>query len=414
VTELGDTRKVVAHRDIVSENGIKLVASGVYITSKLHERLVKHRLQGSLDMSLSAENMVDTRVILDDLQALVRKKNGLKKLVEIIDKETPLRQVVLFIRFPVPLAFKLTVAREKFPRIYRRSLILLVISLYLARCDGMALREEENVVTAALFQDVGLMHIDPKLLDPAYVMSDDERNYLYAHPLMACLLLREFPEVPKQVSEAVLEHHERMDGRGYPRSLPGDKISRYGQILAVAELFAKAFDTDDQTGQWKKLGIMLKLSSRQYGRRLIGYLARFRDDTGVAPVACDPAHLIAQIRQIAKLFEAFERHADIHRGGEIFDFAHMRLAKLKLDLFDAGFDHRDPEATVGHFADDPWCMDEYLLLLNEAFWQFRLLMSDISRRWGAEIDGGDAPAASAKHAWLHEMKALVAAAPRRE
>ena len=244
LTELGDTRKIVADRDIYSQSGIKLVASGVHITSGLHERLVKHKFMQPLDMALSIENMLDPKAILQDVLDLIQTNDKLKKMADAIDKDYYYRRIILAIQLPAPLAFKLTVAREKYCRIYQHSLLLLIISVYLARRDGMNFQEAEWVATAALFQDIGLLHVDPRLLEPAHVMSADERRHLYAHPLTAYLLLCEFPGLPRHIADAVLEHHERMDGSGYPRGLRGEKISRYGQILAVAELAAKVFDAD--------------------------------------------------------------------------------------------------------------------------------------------------------------------------
>lgn len=228
VTELGDTRKIVVDRDIYSQSGIKLVASGVRVTSELYDKLVNHKLLPALDVSLSVENMLDMEDILDDVGELLRTNEKLARMVDVIDRGSSLRRMVFAVELPTSLAFKLTVAREKYRHIYQHSLSLMIVSVYLAHCDGMDLRHEEWVVAAALFHDLGLMHIDPRLLDPSHMMSLDERRHLYAHPLTAYLSLCEVPGLPRQVADAVFEHHERMDGTGYPRGLQGEKISRLG------------------------------------------------------------------------------------------------------------------------------------------------------------------------------------------
>ena len=409
VTELGDTRKIVADRDICSQGGIKLVASGIHITSDLYERLVRHKMLLPLDMAMSIENMVDPKVILQDVLDLIQTNDKLKRMADAIGKDGYYRRIILAIQLPAPLAFKLTVAREKYRRIYQHSLLLLIISGYLARCDGMNSQEEGWVATAALFQDIGLLHIDPRLLDPSHVMSDDERRHLYAHPLTAYLLLCEFPELPRHIADAVLEHHERMDGSGYPRGLYGEKISRYGQILAVAELAAKAFDPGHPEGPWKKLEVMLKLNFRRYGQGFIGHLNILRDDFAVEqPSGCnDTEHLVAQVRLIAKLFEDFNRHSDPNCRDKIFDFAQTRLAVLRLGLFEAGFDPRDPEGLIQLFIDDPECMSEYAPLLNEALWRFKSLVLEIARHWSEEVDKYDHELGKPEHAWLSDMKLLL-------
>ena len=406
VTSLGDSRRIVANCDIYSQSGIKLVAAGIHITGDLYERLVRHKILPPLDMALSIENMLDSKVILQDALELIQTNDKLKKMADAAGKDHYYRRLILAIQLPAPLAFKLTVAREKYRRIYQHNLLLLIISVYVARCDGMNSQEVEWVAMAALFHDIGLVHIDPGLLEPSHVMNADERRHLYAHPLTAYLLLCEFPELHRNIADAVLEHHEQMDGSGYPRGLSGDKISRYGQILAVVELAAKAFDPAHAEMPWKKLEVMLKLNSRRYGQGLVGHLNIFRDDMAAEELSGsdDPEQLVAQVRLIAKLFEDFNRHSDLTHRDRIFDFAQTRLAALRLGLFEAGFDPRDPEGLIQLFIDDPECMSDYAPLLNEALWQFKSLMLEISRHW-PEASGNDEE--KPEGAWLSGMRLLL-------
>lgn len=404
VTELGDTRKMVVDRDIYAQSGIKLVAAGVRVTSGLYDRLAQHKLLPQLDMSLSVENMLDVESIADDVSDLLRTNENLAGMAAIIDKGSSLRRMILAVQLPTPVAFKLTVAREKYRHIYQHSLVLLVVSAYLAHCDGMDLHQEELVVAAALLHDIGLLHIDPRLLEPSHMMSVEERRHLYAHPLTAYVFLCEISGLSRQVVDAVLEHHERMDGSGYPRGLPGEKISRLGQILAVAEAIAKAFDSGQPMWQWKKLEVMLKLNSRQYGQGLTGHLNMFwggDDASGINDVEL----LMSQVRLIAQLFEDFNRHSGSAHSDKIFDFAQLRLIGLRLELFDAGFDPRDPEGLIRQFTDEPECMADYAPLLNETLWQFNALVLEISRRWPEATQ--DDHAAKPELVWLHEMQALL-------
>lgn len=406
ITELGDTRSVVASCDIYSQNGMLLVASGIRVTSDLFDRLVRHKLLPALDKALSIDGMLNSRSILDDLQSLIEQNEKLGNVAHVINRGNSFRQIVGDIHLPTPLAFKLTVAKEKFPRVYQHSLLLLIISVYLARCEGMKLQEEEWVALAALFHDIGLLHIDPQLLEPSHVMTAAERRHLYAHPLTAYLLLCEFSELPRPIANAVLEHHERMDGSGYPRGLAGEKISRYGQILAVAELAAKAFDSDHPKIPWRKLDVMLKLNSRRYGLGLIGHLNIFRDkQDGESPVQQDPQRMVEQVRLIAKLFDSFNSRLETACNAEVVDFVQARLAELRLSLFSAGFDPRDPEILIQMFEDDPESMAEYAPVLDEAVWQFRSLLQEISRQWPGDADPSSG--GKAECAWLGEMRLLL-------
>ncbi len=412
VTELGDTRKIVASRDIYSQNGVKLVESGIHITSALYERLVKHKMLATLDTVLSIENMLDSKAILQDVLDLIQTNDKLKRMADTFGNDYNFyRRIILDIQLPAPLAFKLTVAREKYRRIYQRSLLLLIISIYLARCNKMDSQEVGWVATAALLQDLGMLHIDPRLLEPSHLMSIVEKRHLYTHPLTAYLLLCEFPELGSRIAEAVLEHHERMDGSGYPRGLHGNKISRYAQILAVAELAAKLFDSDHSRITWKHLDVILKLNSKRHGQGLIGHLDIFRDDFAAEQPSGsnDPERTVEQVRLIAKLFKDFSRHSCPNCSDKFTAFIQTRLAELRLELFDAGFDHSDPDGLIQRFHEDPECVPEYVPLLKEALWRFRSLVLEISRHWLKESEKYDHQSEKPEHAWLHEMNQLLIA-----
>ncbi|MBI4809224.1 MAG: HD domain-containing protein [Nitrosomonadales bacterium] len=339
-------------------------------------------------MAVTIENALDNKSILSDILELSGKNERLQAMMSKINEARPYEQIFLGINLPGPLAFKLTVAREKFRRVYDHSLLLAVMSIYLAHCDQMSLHEEEWVAMAALFHDIGLLHIDPRMLEPSHKMTNEERRHLYAHPLTAYLLLCEFPELNRHIAEAVLEHHERMDGRGYPRGMHGDKITRYGQILAIAELAAKAFDPDHPIGQWKKLEVMLKLNAKQYGPGLIGHLNILRDKTGYEGPGkeFDPDLMVAKVKLIATLFADFDQYADSAVSDMIIAFVTKRMAALRLDLLSAGFDPRDPESLIQIMTEDPDCLPDYAPLLDEAIWQFKSLISEVARLWPEDIE----------------------------
>ena len=406
VTELGDKRNIVADSDIYTKEGVKLVAAGVKISSELYERIVKHKLLLPLDNALSVENVLDPLGLKEDVDELFRANERLQVILKFIEKKY-LDQLILSFQLPAPLALRLTVAREQFPRIYKHSLLLMVIGIYLAHCDLMDEREQGYISIAALFHDIGLLHIDPKFLEPSHMMSDSERRNLYAHPLTAYLLLREFPEFPEQVSNAVLEHHERMDGSGYPRSLPGEKISRYGQILSVGELAAKAFDSEDHPRlPWKKLEVMLKLNSRSYGQGLIGHLNIFRhaNDDEIYSNNNDPIKLATQVNLISYLFDNINRHADLMQSDKVYRLAHTRLNALRLELIDAGVDPQGSDGVIQRFTDDPECMSEYAILLNVVLWQFKSIELEISRHWPDEFEEEGSMQNISNNGWLFNMK----------
>jgi len=86
---------------------------------------------------------------------------------------------------------------------------------------------------AAVLHEIGMVRLPPQLYMAGRPLSPQERKSITAHPVLGYNLLKE-RQVPLAVCLAALEHHERLNGSGYPRGLSGDKISLYSRIIMVA------------------------------------------------------------------------------------------------------------------------------------------------------------------------------------
>ena len=92
---------------------------------------------------------------------------------------------------------------------------------------------------AAMLHKLGMLRLPSKLYQKKSGLTPQELQVIRTHPVISYKTLKAADfQIPIYV--AVLEHHEHIDGSGYPRKLKGDKISLYGKILAVSSAFAAA------------------------------------------------------------------------------------------------------------------------------------------------------------------------------
>ena len=103
-----------------------------------------------------------------------------------------------------------------------------------ARKLGLPDREVELIRLAARVHDLGKIAVPDEVLHKQGRLSDAEFELMKKHPQTGVEILEKFPEY-KRGRELVLAHHERMDGRGYPRGLSGDEIPLGARIIAVAD-----------------------------------------------------------------------------------------------------------------------------------------------------------------------------------
>ena len=99
---------------------------------------------------------------------------------------------------------------------------------------GLSEERIEGLRMAGLIHDVGKINIPAEILSKPGQLSEIQYNMVKIHPQVGCDILREI-KFPWPVAEIVQQHHERMDGSGYPHGLSGDEIILEARILAVAD-----------------------------------------------------------------------------------------------------------------------------------------------------------------------------------
>ena len=86
-----------------------------------------------------------------------------------------------------------------------------------------------------ILHDIGKIHLLPEILLNLHPLNEVETTMIQSHPQFGYDILSEI-EFPWPVKQIVLQHHERMDGSGYPKGLTGEKIILEARIIAVADV----------------------------------------------------------------------------------------------------------------------------------------------------------------------------------
>lgn len=105
-----------------------------------------------------------------------------------------------------------------------------------ARALGLPLQQQSMLELAGLLHDVGKLGLPSELLSKPGKLTAAEFELVRHHPRMGHQLLAPL-DVPRQVLDAVLHHHENHDGSGYPDGLRGAAIPLPAQVIHVADVF---------------------------------------------------------------------------------------------------------------------------------------------------------------------------------
>jgi len=109
--------------------------------------------------------------------------------------------------------------------------------LVMAIAREMDLPEDhvQSLGTAALLHDLGKIHIPSDILSKPATLSDVEYRLIQIHPEEGYEIISNI-DFAYPIAEVIFQHHERLDGSGYPRGLSGDRILQGARIIAVADV----------------------------------------------------------------------------------------------------------------------------------------------------------------------------------
>lgn len=407
VADLGDRREILTSAPIYSSSGIKLVDQGVRIDSRLYERLVAHKLKAPIDQSLTMADAIDGEALWTEVQSLILERAFCARLAEAVGSSA-LLAVVCKLPLPAAAALKLTVMREQRHELFVHSLQVTLVAIYLGSRLGYAEDRLVSLAAAALMHDFGVLHIDPALLQADRKMDAVERRHLFAHPLTSMLFVQQMPGFGPEVAAAVLEHHERLDGSGYPRGLRGDEISEFGKILLLAEVVSAMFERNwDAPGL--RLSLLLRLNHRKFEQAHINHVAALlKRETETLSRVGDEAALLARLAGL----HAVPAHWDALKArlapsqleaSEAARYLDTCLVDLRRSLLEAGFDlSQEGTALDAALDDDPQAAAELILLGREALWQLENVAVEVLRRIGTAPSGAADTAAAEWCAWQAE------------
>lgn len=120
---------------------------------------------------------------------------------------------------------------------YMHSMSVCVLMISFGKALGFNVRQLKEVGIGAMLHDVGKMQVPEELLNNKGRLKDHEYELMKKHVEYSHLLLEKTEGISELSVLIASQHHERLDGKGYPNCLKGDDISIYGQAAAIADVY---------------------------------------------------------------------------------------------------------------------------------------------------------------------------------
>lgn len=119
----------------------------------------------------------------------------------------------------------------------QHSINVAVYSTVLAKALGFAGSDVEKITQAALLHDIGKIFIPVEILSKPAKLTDQEYDAMKKHSELGYNELRKRSDILSVVRVGVLEHHENVDGSGYPGHKTGDQLHKIGKIIHIADVY---------------------------------------------------------------------------------------------------------------------------------------------------------------------------------
>jgi HD-GYP domain-containing protein (c-di-GMP phosphodiesterase class II) len=120
---------------------------------------------------------------------------------------------------------------------YNHSISMALWATILGRHMGLHRDELEKLAVGCAMCDVGMTELSSELLDNPRDLTNNQRKVVRAHPTMGAELVAESGEIDFEILSIIENHHERVDGSGYPRGLDGASIPLLAKIAGLVDAY---------------------------------------------------------------------------------------------------------------------------------------------------------------------------------
>lgn len=120
---------------------------------------------------------------------------------------------------------------------FKHSVDVATIAMILAKQQGLSKQDIYNIGVAGLLHDVGKTKVPSNILNKPAKLDDNEFEVMKQHSIFGYRMVKDKPNFNEAISLAVLQHHEKINGSGYPLGVTNSQISTYAKILSVADIY---------------------------------------------------------------------------------------------------------------------------------------------------------------------------------
>jgi putative nucleotidyltransferase with HDIG domain len=219
-------------------------------TVKEENREIEEEIKSTAETPVEEDDMLPKVPIEEELRkARVIQKQAKQTIQNIMDdirfgKQVEIEKIESVVENMVESIFRnqdalisLGKIRQKDEYTYFHSMSVGALMISFARQMGFDRRSVQEVGIGAMLHDIGKMKVPEEILNKTGKLTGDEFTTIKKHAVYSREILEESDGISETSIAVAAQHHERMDGSGYPAKLQGDEISIFGQMTAIVDVY---------------------------------------------------------------------------------------------------------------------------------------------------------------------------------
>lgn len=364
--------------DVYDNFNNKLLGKGYRITPKIREKLLNRILKKPIETSIASDNSITTNDLTNTALEVAIQNPILRNLK--FDYETEANELRYLNLNPLATLL-LTVIRDTKPKNLRHILFVTLISRSIGQEMQLDAYDMTNLTLASLLHDIGQLYA---AIPEGDKLTDEHWRKVMVHPIIGSSVVREHMDYPSEVSSAILEHHERCNGEGYPRRIDANRCSKIGQILILSEAIAGILKPGKEI---QNALVAFKLSNSNYPIYPLNAFNRIVSKYIFQRIESNPNFTrdilnttLDTLREIQLSISEFVKNTKDNKFVEIANNLKSRLIKLQQSLYASGITHYLDEEIWNESANNQNIRLELEVTINEVAWQIQDMARDASLR----------------------------------
>lgn len=343
IVDLSADNPVHTKEDVFDARGLKLLSKGMLVDESTYDRLLRYKLTKPLETILGVDEGVTQRELTNLAEELMAANQSLAHTLASINADAIALRLVKELPLESSSRLMLSLQGKEKARL-RHAMMVALLAAGIGHQARLSEPQLSALVAAGVMHDIGELYLDPAIFKKTTPLDLSEWRYIASHPVIGERVIRQtMPRFPAESARYVAEHHERINGYGYPYLRNRNNLSFAGVILGTAEVVAGIMSREGAGAL--RIGWALKLVAGEFPAVSVSLIDQtyrvMRETMGIPesllqgePIASRADNLGETLNKTLAWLQGHQRSAN--QSNDVIDFITRRMIELRKVAFATG------------------------------------------------------------------------------